>query len=61
VVLDLHHPGRDGLRLCLAIKLQPHPPAVVIYSASNGDALVVTAASPAPARWSASRARAPAC
>jgi DNA-binding NarL/FixJ family response regulator len=44
VVLDLHHPGRDGLALCLQIKRQPDPPAVVLYSAYTSAALVVAAA-----------------
>jgi DNA-binding NarL/FixJ family response regulator len=42
-ILDLHHPGRDGLALCLQIKLQPDPPAVVLYSASTPAALIVAA------------------
>jgi DNA-binding NarL/FixJ family response regulator len=44
VVLDLHHPGRDGLALCLRIKRQPDPPAVVLFSAYTPAALVVAAA-----------------
>jgi DNA-binding NarL/FixJ family response regulator len=44
VVLDLHHPGRDGLALCLRIKRQPDPPAVVLFSAYTPAALVVPAA-----------------
>ena len=44
VVLDLHHPGRDGLALCLRIKRQPDPPAVLVYSAYTPSALVVAAA-----------------
>jgi DNA-binding NarL/FixJ family response regulator len=44
VVLDLHHPGRDGLALCLRIKRQPDPPAVVLFSAYTAAALVVAAA-----------------
>lgn len=44
VVLDLHHPGRDGLALCLRIKRQPDPPAVVLFSAYTPTALVVAAA-----------------
>src|SRR5690242_3643786 len=43
-ILDLHHPGRDGLALCLRIKRQPDPPAVVLYSGYTTDALVVAAA-----------------
>jgi DNA-binding NarL/FixJ family response regulator len=44
VVLDRHHPGRDGLALCLQIKRQPDPPAVVLYSAYTPAALIVAAA-----------------
>jgi DNA-binding NarL/FixJ family response regulator len=41
VVLDVHHPGRDGLALCLDIKRRLHAPAVVLYAATTPDALVV--------------------
>lgn len=34
LVLDLHHPGRDGLQICLQVKLATDPPAVVLYSAT---------------------------
>jgi DNA-binding NarL/FixJ family response regulator len=44
VILDLHHPGRDGLALCLQIKHQPDAPAVLLYSAYTPAALVVAAA-----------------
>lgn len=44
VVLDLHHPGRDGLALCIQIKRQPDPPAVLLYSAQASAALAVAAA-----------------
>jgi DNA-binding NarL/FixJ family response regulator len=44
VILDVHHPGRDGLALCLRIKRRPAPPAVVIYSADTPPALTVAAA-----------------
>jgi DNA-binding NarL/FixJ family response regulator len=44
VVLDLHHPGRDGLALCLAIKHRPDPPAVVLYSAATPSGLTAAAA-----------------
>jgi DNA-binding NarL/FixJ family response regulator len=43
IVLDEHHPGRDGLALCLEIKRRSHPPAVVIYSATTPSVLVVAA------------------
>lgn len=43
IVLDEHHPGRDGLALCLEIKRRPRPPAVVIYSATTPAVLVVAA------------------
>ncbi len=39
IVLDLHHPGRDGLALCLQIKRQPDSPAVLLYSAQASAAL----------------------
>jgi DNA-binding NarL/FixJ family response regulator len=44
VVLDVHHPGPDGLALCLDIKRGLHAPAVVLYPAATPDALVVAAA-----------------
>src|SRR4051812_47052819 len=44
IVLDVHHPGRDGLALGLAIKRRLHAPAVVLYSATTSAALVVAAA-----------------
>jgi len=34
VVLDLYHPGRDGLRLALDVTRPPDAPRVVLYSAS---------------------------
>jgi DNA-binding NarL/FixJ family response regulator len=43
VVLDLHHPGRDGLALSLQIKSQPDPPAVLLYSARTPTRLTVAA------------------
>jgi DNA-binding NarL/FixJ family response regulator len=49
VVLDLHHPGRDGLTLCLQIKRGLHPPAVVLYSATTTPAELVVAAAVAGA------------
>ena len=44
VVVDLHHPGRNGLTLCLQIKRGLHPPAVVLYSATTPTKLVVAGA-----------------
>ncbi|MEA2251643.1 MAG: hypothetical protein QOG70_1885 [Solirubrobacteraceae bacterium] len=44
IVLDEHHPGRDGLALCLEIKRRPRAPAVVIYSATTPVLLLVAAA-----------------
>jgi DNA-binding NarL/FixJ family response regulator len=41
IVLDVHHPGRDGLMLSLQIKRLLPAPAVVPYSASTPDELVV--------------------
>ncbi|MGH2920154.1 MAG: response regulator [Solirubrobacteraceae bacterium] len=43
IVLDVHHPGRDGLALCLDIKRRIQPPAIVLYPASMPDALLVAA------------------
>jgi DNA-binding NarL/FixJ family response regulator len=43
-ILDLHHPGRDGLTLCLELKRRFEPPGVVLYSATTPAALVVAAA-----------------
>src|SRR3954454_17595820 len=43
IVLDVHHPGRDGLTLCLEIKSQLQPPAVVLYSEATPASLVVAA------------------
>jgi DNA-binding NarL/FixJ family response regulator len=43
IVLDEHHPGRDGLALCLEIKRTRHAPAVVLYSATTPAVLVVAA------------------
>jgi DNA-binding NarL/FixJ family response regulator len=44
VVLDVHHPGRDGLALCLQIKRDIHAPRLILYSASTDDLLLVAAA-----------------
>ena len=44
LILDYHHPGRDGLALCLQAKLGPEPPAVILYSAYAPDALMAAAA-----------------
>jgi DNA-binding NarL/FixJ family response regulator len=41
IILDVHHPGRDGLALCLDIKHRLQAPGVVLYPASTPDALVV--------------------
>ncbi len=35
LVLDLHHPGRDGLALCAEVKLRHPSTAVVLYSAAS--------------------------
>jgi DNA-binding NarL/FixJ family response regulator len=43
VVLDLHHPGRDGLVLSLRIKREPDAPRVILYSASADSELIVPA------------------
>src|SRR5437588_298111 len=44
VILDLHHPGRDGLALCLQIKRKPDAPAVLLYSAYTPAPLIAAAA-----------------
>jgi DNA-binding NarL/FixJ family response regulator len=44
VVLDVHHPGRNGPALILDIKRMLHAPAVVLYAAETPDALVVAGA-----------------
>jgi DNA-binding NarL/FixJ family response regulator len=44
VVLDLHHPGRDGLALCVRIKREPLAPRVIVHSASPAGDLLVPAA-----------------
>ena len=44
VLLDLHHPGRDGLSICFQITRRPDAPAVVLYSSHADDATVVAAA-----------------
>src|SRR4051794_22138058 len=38
VLLDLHHPGRDGLSISLRIMRRRDAPAVVLYSATTDDA-----------------------
>jgi DNA-binding NarL/FixJ family response regulator len=43
VVLDHHLARRDGLSHCRRIKSRPQPPAVIIYSAYAGPALVLAA------------------
>jgi chemotaxis response regulator CheB len=35
IVLDVHHPGRDGLALSLDVKRRLHAPAVVLYPATT--------------------------
>ena len=44
VVLDLHHPGRDGLSMALRIGRRPDAPALVLYTSHTDDATVVAAA-----------------
>jgi DNA-binding NarL/FixJ family response regulator len=44
VVLDLHHPGRDGLNISLRINRRANAPAVVLYTSHTEDATVVAAA-----------------
>jgi DNA-binding NarL/FixJ family response regulator len=46
LLLGLHHPGRDGLALCMQIKHQhqPDPPALVLDSSDTPTALIVAAA-----------------
>jgi DNA-binding NarL/FixJ family response regulator len=44
VLLDLHHPGRDGLSISFQINRRRDPPAVVLYSSHTDDATVVGAA-----------------
>lgn len=44
VVIDLHHPGRDGLELCLKIRHELGAPAVIIYTATATDTVTVAAA-----------------
>lgn len=44
LILDLHHPGRDGLQICLRIKLAADPPGLVLYSATTSAGLAAAAA-----------------
>jgi DNA-binding NarL/FixJ family response regulator len=44
VVVDLYHPGSNGLTLSRRITQEPDAPAVVLYSASRDPAVVVAAA-----------------
>jgi DNA-binding NarL/FixJ family response regulator len=44
VVLDLHHPGRDGLALSVRIKREPLAPRVILHSGSPAGELLVPAA-----------------
>ena len=39
VLLDIGMPGRDGLRLAIALKALPQPPAVIVVTAHAGHAL----------------------
>ena len=41
-VVDFHMPGRDGLALTRRLKLMPHPPRVLIYSAFADDRLQIS-------------------
>jgi two-component system response regulator DesR len=50
LIMDHHHRGRDGLMLCLEIKSQLGPPAVVFYSASMPRPLEVAAGADAIVR-----------
>jgi DNA-binding NarL/FixJ family response regulator len=43
VVLDVHHPGRDGLALTLHLKRQLHAPRVVLHSGPEAGDLTVAA------------------
>jgi DNA-binding NarL/FixJ family response regulator len=43
LVLDLHHPGRDGLALAVRIKREPLAPRVIVHSASPLEDLLVPA------------------
>jgi CheY-like chemotaxis protein len=43
-LLDLHHPGRDGLSMCFRITRRSDAPAVVLYSSHTDDATVVAGA-----------------
>jgi DNA-binding NarL/FixJ family response regulator len=43
VVLDVDHPGRDGLSLCLALKQLPNAPRVVLHSSAPAEEVLVAA------------------
>jgi DNA-binding NarL/FixJ family response regulator len=43
LVLDLHHPGRDGLALCVEVKHRDAAPALVLYSAAPNSAVEIAA------------------
>ncbi len=43
VVIDLHHPGRDGLALCFELKAMIPTPAVLVYSGTEHEHLRVAA------------------
>jgi DNA-binding NarL/FixJ family response regulator len=44
LILDRHHPGRDGLQICLQVCLAPDPPAIILYSATTSPVRAVAAA-----------------
>jgi DNA-binding NarL/FixJ family response regulator len=44
IVLDIFHPGLDGLALSLRLKRGPRPPRIVLYSGRGGQLLSVAAA-----------------
>jgi DNA-binding NarL/FixJ family response regulator len=43
VMLDVHHPGRDGFGICLAIKAIVPTPAVLLYTGADNEHLRVAA------------------
>lgn len=44
LLLDLHHPGRDGLALSARVSAMRGPPRVLLHTAVRSDALTVAAA-----------------